>query len=403
MSERRSISEIKAALTERVEALARELIPDGGYGDNRREWVATATKRGGVGDSFKVRLQGPKAGLWMHGAAGKKGDILSLIAYQATGGDNGQAVRWALRWLGWDGPDDSGPQRSPKEEARLRAEREQRAEAARSEAAAEVVRRQRGAQAMFMSASNRLRGTPVDRYLAGRGIFLGRLAELGTVPGAIRYAESMPLTVDTYYPALVAAVTRPPDTPDAPSLLTAVQRIYLAASGGGWGKAPVRPNKKAYGALTGHDSAGPWAGAVYLWRGQRKDRKTGLLRLGRPIASLMKRGPESEDEATLLICEGIEDGLTAALAWPRWRIWAGVSLTAMRSLRIPAPIERVVYVADNDPHTHTIKGVTGPHPARLARQAVIESWQAQGKKVLVAEPQGAKDLNEIAIKGVAHG
>ena len=200
-----SIDQIKDALTRKVDALARDLLPDGGFADSRREWAAAPTARGGLGDSMKVRLSGPKAGLWIHGAAGEKGDIIALIAYLQTGNDQAAAVRWAMQWLGWDGAGVSAPARRPAQAVDAPA-----AEARQREAEADTERRHRHAQAMWLAASSNLAGTPVDRYLAGRGISLKRLAELGTVPGALRYAADLVHSPERKLPALVAAVTRPP-------------------------------------------------------------------------------------------------------------------------------------------------------------------------------------------------
>ena len=307
-------------------------------------------------------------------------------------------MRWARAWLGWDTVGGKSPAVNPDPAAaqRERAAQKRRAEKRQVDAAADAERRQRQAQALWLDAERDLKGTPVDRYLAGRGIALARLAELGSVPAALRFAPALPYEGDRKFPALVAAVSRPPARSGDCSIHIATLRIYLAlraAPDRTWPKAPVETVKKALGSLSG--------GAIYLWRGQRLDPKSGELRYGRSLSDLLRRGPADVDEATLLICEGIEDGLTAALAHQRWRIWAGVSLAAMRHLLIPACFNRVVFAVDNDPETHKLRnGRVVRHPARVARDHAIAAWQRQGKAVLVAEPpKGAKDLNEMHLKG----
>ena len=386
-----TIDQIKDGLTARIDALAKELLPAGSYDGGGRYWQDASKARGGLGTSFKVYLTGSRAGRWFYGAGAQSGDVISLIAYLRFADDNRQAVRWARQWLGLDrsapaGGDPDAARRAREDAQHAARERDRKEQERRRKKTAQ-------ARAIWLEAEHRLRDTPAAHYLAGRGIDLSRLAARGGgLPAALRAHPAL-----TYwhvpdprpkYPALVAAVSRIP-VDGAPGEQIATHRIWLAKDDAGrWTKAPVADPKMTLGS--------PMGGAIYLWRGRRVDPKTGEERRGRRLSDLMSIGPDCPAEATLTVAEGIEDGLIAALAEPWRRIWCGVSLAAMAALPIPGCFERVVLVADNDPLTRTgPTGRTEMHPARKAREKIVAAWQKQGKQVLIAEPAGVKDLNEL--------
>ena len=386
-----TIDTIKRALVERIETLAQELVPLGHYADNRSEWQDASTQHGGLGNSFKIRLTGAKAGIWSHFGGGRSGDVLSLVAYLKTDDEFGRAVQWSRAWLGWTAETVIETDRATAEEAHRATERVREAEHKRA------ARRRGAAVAIWLEAEPKLRDTPAAAYLKERRIDLDVLAKLGggKQPGALRYH---PGTLYPYahegeqrlWPALVAAVCKPSDRREDPVPHIGTTRTYLAADDAGrWGKAPVPDPKLSLGQISG--------GAIFLWRGLRHGRAGQGLIYGRTLGDLWRRGPADEDEGTLVVTEGIEDGLTAALALPRWRVWCGVSLAAMASLRIPSCFQRRILVVDNDPETRTLpNGKTVRHPARVARDRVITAWQRSGREVLIAEPPpGVKDLNDL--------
>ncbi len=59
--------------------------------------------RWGRRGSFALAVMGAKRGCWYDHEAGGGGNLLSLIAKRATGGDFVKAARWARRWLRGDG------------------------------------------------------------------------------------------------------------------------------------------------------------------------------------------------------------------------------------------------------------------------------------------------------------
>ena len=358
------VGEIAALLSQRAEALARHLIP-GGHREGA-EWVDAHKAQGGEGSSLTVRLRGAKAGIWAHYAAGPgvSGDALDLVAYLQCGGDKGRAVNWARAWLGLDQADPAtlATARRRAGEARAAAERGARDEAAR---------KSRAAFALWLSGAPRLAGTPAEAYLKGRGI---DLAVLGRQPRALRYHGGV-LEPETglRLPCLLAKI----DGPDGMCLT--VHRTWLAQTGEGrWVKAdavhPIKKSKKVYGPYKG--------GGIRLWNGERIDAKTGEVKRGHPLA----RAPAG---STAVLVEGIEDGLSVAVACPEYRILAAVSLANLGNLAqgLPRAIDRIILCADND-------APGGPAAASLDRAA--RACLAGGRRVsIVRPPAGIKDVNEL--------
>src|SRR5262245_52907803 len=84
-------------LGDRIDQLARELLPNGSYGPGRRTWRCGSIA-GEPGQSLCIWLDGPKRGRWRDYAAGNGGDALDLVAAIACSGDLRAAIRWANNW-----------------------------------------------------------------------------------------------------------------------------------------------------------------------------------------------------------------------------------------------------------------------------------------------------------------
>ena len=147
----------------------------------------------------------------------------------------------------------------------------------------------------------------------------------------------------------------------------AVHRTWLARDGRG--KAPVTPNKKIWPSFTG--------AAIHLARGE-----TGL-----PAEDAVKRGMVDR----LLICEGIEDGLSVALAAPELRVWAAGTLGNLAHVKIPDCCHEVIVAADND---------WGKPQAEALLKRGIEALAAQRRPVRVARAAIGKDFND-QLRGAA--
>jgi putative DNA primase/helicase len=183
-------------------------------------------------------------------------------------------------------------------------------------------------------AARDARGSPVVRYLAGRGITM-------PVPASLRWAPSLRRRDGTAGPAMVARV----DGLDGE--LTGVHRTWLA-----------------------RDAAGGW---------RRRDRAS----LGPVGGGAVRLAPVAE---TLLVAEGIETALAAmqATAQPAW---AALSTSGMTALRLPTIVRRyVVILADHD------RNGAGERAARVAAQ----HWLAEGRRVRIAmPPQPGTDFADV--------
>lgn len=354
------IAEVSRLLAMRIEEVCHSILPLGRR--EGREWVEAHRKDGGLGDSLRVHLHGSKRGLWAHFASNARGDALDLVAYVLCGGDKRGAVRWARAWLGLD-------HASP---AEIETKRRQAAEVsadAKRQAAEQRERTRRIAQRRFLEAAVALRDTPVDRYLAGRGI---RLERLGRQPRSLRFHPNLwNGERQVRLPAMVASIVRPDGA------FAAVHRTWLERrADGSVGKALVAHNKMTLGEYRG--------GAIRLWRGEVVDPKTGETKRAPPWA-------KAPDGSEIVITEGIEDGLTVALAKPDMRVAVAVSLSNMGALELPPAIATVILCADNDGDNRA---------AAVALDRAITHFRAAGKTVKIARPPaGFKDLND-ALRGV---
>lgn len=344
------IGEIVAGLAARADALAGELLPQGRR--EGHEW-RVGSLAGEPGRSLAVHLGGGKAGVWSDFSSGECGDALDLVAGVLYRGDKKKAVAWALAWLGYDGGKAPHPAPLP-----ARGERQQPGDGEHRGAALRI----------WFGAQPQLRGTLAETYLAWRGIGLDRL---GRQPGALRFASRLKHPSGNFWPALVAGINRGSD-------MVAVHRTWLAPDGRGKAAAPA-----------GHE--GPWdakmtlgsyrGGLIPLWRGAS----------GRPL----KEAPPGD---VLVLSEGIEDGLSCALAMPEYRVAAAVSLANMGSIELPPAIATVIIAAQNDPWFDPRQG--REHSTRRGLDRAIRHFQRQGKTVRLARPPGgAKDMNDL-LRGV---
>ena len=315
--------------------------------------------------SFVIWTRGDSGvGAWKDYACGDKGDVFDLIQYLAKPRPASKidVYWWALNWLGWERHE----VRSQAEDAaaRERRERERRAfEARRAAAEADMSRRLFG----LWLGLPAIRDTPAWRYLCeARNLPMDRLAH---PPGALRWAREVdwidPETgeVFTWRNVMVSAMTRG-------KVVTGLHRTFLAPDGSG--PDPVKKAQGKHKTMIGH----PSGAAIRLSPGPSGLSPTKAAAAGR-------RDP-------LIICEGIEDGLTLALARPDCRVWAAGSLSLMGLIDWPECAAAVVLAADNDWEK--------PEAVR-AFERVEAHWrqQAQGRPVHVVRSRAGKDFNDWAM------
>lgn len=330
-----SVSEISVMLSERAEALARDLFPAG-----RRsgpEW-RVGSLAGEPGQSLAIRIQGDKRGVWADFAGGGKGDALDLVAQARFGGNLVEGLRWARAWLGLEAgplPEGRAPAPPPKRERQEDPERAQKA-----------------ARALWMGARP-IEGSPVAAYLDGRGVGLGAL---GRVPRVLRYRpDAWCSERNIRAPAMVAGIVRR-------GRIVGAHRTFLAPGPAGrWTKAPIASAKKVLGSMRG--------GFIPLHRGAS----------GKPFA-------EAPEDDVLAIAEGIEDALTIALHMPEWRVVAAVSVGNFAELVLPESFADLVLIWDRD----------GDNPsARQARERAVARFMGEGRSVREQRPpEGFKDFNQ---------
>lgn len=314
--------------------------------------------------SFYIQETGPKAGKWTDHATGQHGDVLDLIALR-LGCSLTEAIREARAFLGLETDSPEIRRLREREAATARA---RRAAAARDERA-QKARRAKQAFALWLSGQEKIAGTPVEAYLRdARGI---DLAALGRQPGALRFHPACFYTdtdeetgevIEGKWPAMLALVT------DLGGKPVAVHRTWLARGANGrWTKADVPKPKKVLGEYAG--------ASIHLSRGAN----TG------PRGGRAPKLAEVEAGAHVFLSEGIEDALSAMVLVPGARVLAGISLSNLGAVKLPAAVAKVTLIADLDENDQ----------ARAALSRAVEAHRAAGRRVAVWQnDMGGKDLND---------
>lgn len=356
--------QVKQALQQRVVGVLAAL----GFHDRVKDGVMTPLnpmrndRRPG---SFVIWLEGRKGLYFKDHSSGEEGDLYELIRWTQHLNDWIDAYWWSLNFLGWGRHEVRSASQVKLDQER--AERERRAAEARKVAEESA---KAGEAKGFWTRQCRVidwsAQTPVRTYLEqARGLPLDRLT---APPGAIRYHPALDhydrdTGEVTTWPAMVTAMSGPDGD------VRAIHRTWLRPDGSG--KADVGKAKKMGGVARGC--------AMRLSKGTSKLSPEEAARRG-------LTGP-------LIITEGIEDALTAAIAAPQARVWAAGSLSLLGLLQWPVCASAVVLVADNDWNTPE---------AVAAFERVEEQWRAmaEGRPLKVVRAEVGKDLNDWA-RGVA--
>jgi hypothetical protein len=344
-----AVEEIEARLLSRIEALARELAPQGKRMGH--EWVALNPARADArAGSFSINLQ---SGRWADFAAGvgaKTLPALGLVAYLATGGDFTRAIFWAKDWLGL-----SGQAPSPAQAAKVRADLEAQQKKREEADAKRVEKNRRFAQAIWLNAYPLDGRDPASLYLAARGIDVMRLPE--GPPRALRWhpkVEARPENVAV--PAMLAALSKEGVG------FAAVHRTYLAERGGVWGKAFGRNSKRILGPKSG--------ASVRLVKGAS--------------GKVLSLAPAGE---WIGLGEGIENVLSASVVKPGLRMLAATTLENIAKIQLPEQIGGVRIIADND---------KPGSPAEEQLEKVVNhlAFDRGIDLEIVRAPAGFKDFND---------
>jgi hypothetical protein len=178
------------------------------------------------------------------------------------------------------------------------------------------------------------RNTRVDLYLAGRGIAVSALKDIGYHHNLWHQPSG------TWWPAMVATVR------NGRGKVVAVHRTWLTHYSYPPTKAPIEPNKMSLGPARG--------GAVHL----------------------AAAGPK------LVIAEGIET-TASAMALLQLPGWAALFAGNMANVVLPKLVREVVIAADND--------------AAGIKAAIKAAWcfQSQGRLVEILKPSAVGDFNDL--------
>lgn len=302
-----SYRDLAQELNQHAETLCRVLLPHGRR--ERGEW-RVGSIQDESGRSLCVRLSGPYSGYWRDHATGERGDLVDLVAL-VHGCHRLAAFRWAAEWLGQPRPE---PVRQPEPLPMTG-----------STTPRQWIER-------LWSRAMAAAGTPVERYLRGRGITLA-------IPSCLRYlAGCKHGQTGRKLPAMVAAVS------GLEGELMAVHRTYLAD--GGQGKANVEPAKASLGPVS-----------------------NGAVRLAPPAEHLG-------------LAEGIETALSA-MQLTGIPTWSCLSAGGLRTVKLPSDVRRVTIFADRD------------RAGLLAARDARARFAGEGRQVKILAPAECNDFNDM--------
>lgn len=350
-------------LNDQVATLAPLLLPGGVRAG--KFWRSSGASLGAAGDSHMVQLDGLKPGSWANylrdkGDPAGKGDMLKLVMLTVGEGDMGKAIKWSRGYLGLDSMD-------PHALARHR-DRAKRGEEWRArELAGDVEKRRLNAERLW-GHSSPLAGTPAMKYLEGRGIDFARL---GKLPGAMRFR---------------AGLWSPEHRRELPAMMTAVMGLdgqhkqthctfIERLPDGRWVNVKTAKGK-SYKIIHGS----PCGAHMPLWKGRHRC-KLADIPAGTPVYA----------------SEGIEDGLTVAMADPARRVLAAGTLGCLVDLALPAQAGDFILIGQHD-------GAESQAEATLERALATQQQAAvadgSGRRVLILWPAaGFKDVND-ELRGV---
>lgn len=262
-----------------------------------------------------VWLKGARRGGWKDFVSGETGDAIDLVAYGLSGAVTADTRMVAVEWL----EDRYGLKAmDPKKREQMAIEGKARRMAAEEK---DLQRRETSigrARKFFFSCSDRLAGSPAEIYLRGRGVDLASLPHLGR---SIRFRADCEYWMDDGRPKLPAMVSA---MVDVTGRIGACHYTFLRSDGSD--KAAVRKAKLMF----------PETGGL-------------VIRLTNGAGDLSAEDAAAQGKRGICgIVEGIEDGLSAAQAYPDLRMWAAGSLAGFATVPDHAAISSFIIFKDND-------------------------------------------------------
>lgn len=197
--------------------------------------------------------------------------------------------------------------------------------------------------AHILTGAETITGSPVARYLTGRGLTVPEAADLLFHPDLTHWETK------TGYPAMLGQVR------DRDGAVIGLHRSYLAIEDESVTKAPLDKARKMLGRVAG--------GAVRL--------------------------ADLGDGDRLALSEGIETGLAVMTACPDLPVWATLSTSGLEQVDLPPGVRRVLILADNDTSGAGLR----------AAEAAARRLRAQGRDVaVVLPPEEGEDFNDLLLR-----
>lgn len=297
-------------------------------GDRRGDslWIRNPT-RDDHNPSLQIRLKGASAGLWKDQATDDSGDALALICY-INKIPTRDAMPIALSLLGIS--KDNPPPVLPQVHRRNQTMKDDYGEIAENKWAKDYF---------FLKAQKEIVGTPVDAYLIGRGIDVRKLRR---IPESLRYhPEAYSAEDGKKHPAMVWLYR------NKDGLITGAHTTFLEQIGGAWKKARLKTAKRMNGTTR--------YAFISIARG----------RSGQSLS-------QPNHDTRVIICEGIETGLSLALAYPDERVIAAGSVSNIKNIRLPPDVTSISIAMDNDGDNA---------PTLKAYVSAANAFRQQGKNV----------------------
>jgi len=357
--------EIKEMLKVRIEDLCRKLLPDGRQ--DGRFWVSYNPVTGDYDHStpeFKVPLN-RDIGAWKDWRSGEKGDVFSLIGYIKGFDDFRDIMRFARDFLGLS-------QMSAADRRAMEQKMRRQAEASQQKSEDDRRRQIERAEKLFLEGRALGAGSAAEiharKYFAARGCALEEIKNLDETTFRFSAATEWWRGAEwrhegnrrikskdgQKFPAVHSAMRGPLGQ------VLAVHCTFLDPIRPA--KAPVTPAKLMFG---------PAKGAVI----RLTDGPEGVP-------------PEAAVKATpVIVCEGIETGLSLASGIPEARVWAAGSLSNMGNAPVWMDcVGAVILARDNN---------EGNAQAEKQLEGVLEQLAKAGKPIEVIASHVGDDFNDL--------
>lgn len=363
---RNDLDLVKQGLQDRILEVCASLLPRGQRVG--REWVSQNphVDEGRKPGALKVALTN-NVGAWRDWRNGDKGDVIKLIEF-ANSCTFPDAMKWARDFLGLE-------QMSWDERRRMKEGVAQRKQKAEDDAQAERLRKIERAQQLFFRDTTETflmsgQETHARAYFRARNCALEEVRHLS--PRTFRFASATAWWKGAVWDTPAQGQRRKlADGPLFPAVHTAMRALSGALSCCHVTfldpvlpkKAPVEPPKLMFGEALGaviEISTGP--GGKDFWDAEAA-----------PLP--------------LILCEGIETGLSLAAAVPEARVWAGGSLAGMGHAPVALPCISEIHVArDNN---------EGNRQARQQLAQALQRLDEARKPISIMQSHVGDDFNDL--------